>query len=334
MQLVFLLLLLPAAASGLRPFSPLRPTTIGNANNLAKERSFSRFSSNLERNSSPLSSAVSSLEEPRGGGATTKKSRFWTRSLCRELLAEAVGTFIIVQLGTGAVMSAIFTDSLVGLFQIAAVWIIAVTLAIACTASISGAHLNPAISLSLALWRPSPQFGWSKLLPYAAAQTVGAVVASATNYVLYKSQIAAFEAAHGIVRSSSSSIASAKAFGEYFGAPVTTLQAFLAEAVGTAILAGVVFALTHPQNKKEQGLLVAPLIGMTVGALISVLAPLSQAGFNPARDFGPRLVAYLAGWTGVAFRGCWVYIVAPLIGAPLGAVFVDKVLYQNGEKIG
>ena len=68
-------------------------------------------------------------------------------ALRRELLAELIGTFLIVQLGTGSVMSAIYTDSLVGLFQIASVWIIAVTVAICTTASISGAHLNPAISV-------------------------------------------------------------------------------------------------------------------------------------------------------------------------------------------
>jgi hypothetical protein len=69
------------------------------------------------------------------------------KNLLRELLGEVIGTFLIVQIGTGSVMSAIFTDSLVGLFQIASVWIIAVTIAISTTASISGAHLNPAVSV-------------------------------------------------------------------------------------------------------------------------------------------------------------------------------------------
>jgi Major intrinsic protein len=76
------------------------------------------------------------------------------KPLFRELLAEVIGTFLIVQIGTGSVMSAIFTDSLVGLFQIASVWIIAVTIAICTTASISGAHLNPAISVRLT-WKVS-----------------------------------------------------------------------------------------------------------------------------------------------------------------------------------
>jgi glycerol uptake facilitator protein len=74
---------------------------------------------------------------------------------------------------------------------------------------------------------------------------------------------------------------------------------------------------------------IPPIIGATVGALIAVLAPLTQAGFNPARDFGPRIVAYLAGWKTVAFQGWWVYVLGPLLGAPFGAAVADKVLYSE-----
>ena len=123
---------------------------------------------------------------------------------------------MIVGLGTGAVMSAIYTDSLVGLFQIASVWIIAVTLAISTTGGISGAHLNPAISVCFAWFRPSSLFGWSKVLPYFMAQLVGSVVASATNFLLYANKIRTFETLNSIVRGSTPSIASAKAFGQYF----------------------------------------------------------------------------------------------------------------------
>ena len=75
-------------------------------------------------------------------------------------------------------------------------------------------------------------------------------------------------------------------------------------------------------------MLIPPLIGTTVGALIAVLAPLTQAGFNPARDFGPRIVAYLAGWKAVAFQGWWVYVLGPIVGAIFGATIADKVLYK------
>ena len=97
----------------------------------------------------------------RGGDAAA--SPLVSKKLFREMLAELLGTFLIVFIGTGSVSSAIFTDSLVGLFQIASVWIIAVTIAICTTASISGAHLNPAISIAFAMIRPSKSFGWSKV---------------------------------------------------------------------------------------------------------------------------------------------------------------------------
>mmetsp|Transcript_22752 Transcript_22752/g.48118 ORF Transcript_22752/g.48118 Transcript_22752/m.48118 type:complete len:183 (+) Transcript_22752:521-1069(+) len=178
--------------------------------------------------------------------------------------------------------------------------------------------------------RPSKSFNWEKVLPYSVSQCLGAVLGSWLNFGVYGSSIAAFEAKNGIVRGAASGIASAKAFGEYFASPVTTLTAFLAESVGTAILAFVIFALTHPKNDTMKSGFVPPLIGLTVGGLIAVFAPLTQAGFNPARDFGPRIVAWFAGWKTVAFRSSWLYIVAPIVGAIVGAALADRVLYADG----
>jgi Major intrinsic protein len=160
----------------------------------------------------PLEDGNSSV---RGGAAQTKDT-FWTANLVRQLLAEAVGTFIIVQMGTASVMSAVFDNALVGLFQIASVWIIAVTLAIATTGPISGAHLNPAISISFSILRPSASFGAGKLLLYIISQFGGAITGSLVNLLIYHKKILQFEATHNIVRGTAGSIASAKAFGEYF----------------------------------------------------------------------------------------------------------------------
>jgi glycerol uptake facilitator protein len=101
--------------------------------------------------------------------------------------------------------------------------------------------------------------------------------------------------------------------------------AFLAEVVGTMLLALVVFAVTDPRNTAAPMANLAPVfIGLTVAVLISVIAPLTQACFNPARDFGPRVVAWAAGWGEVALPGPrspgWltVYILAPIAGAVAG----------------
>ena len=129
-------------------------------------------------------------------------------------MAELIGTYLILMLGSGSVMSAVFTGSLVGLFQIASCWIISVTVAIYCTSKISGAHLNPAITVALATFRG---FEWKKVVPYSLAQLTGAMLGSLTSYFMYASTIQAFESANGIIRSSvETGIISAKVFGEYF----------------------------------------------------------------------------------------------------------------------
>ena len=248
-------------------------------------------------------------------------------TLAREMIAEFIGTFMIVQIGCGTVCAAIFKSAQVGLWQIAVVWSIAVTLAISVTAAISGAHLNPAITVSLAMLRG---FGWGKVIPFIVAQLLGAVAGAGVNFALFREAIAGFEASNMIVRGSLESVQSAKAFGEYWSVS-SWGTAFFAEAYGTAVLAFVIFALTNPDNEttSKYPFLIPPLIGATVGALISVIADLTQAGFNPARDFGPRIIAVLAGWKGIAMKGWWLYVIAPLVGAPIGAWIADKVLYSK-----
>ena len=105
----------------------------------------------------------------------------------------------------------------------------------------------------------------------------------------------------------------------------------MVEAFGTAILVLMIFSLVDRHNAALPTKHLAPFfIGFTVAALISLFAPLTQAGWNPARDFGPRIVAYLAGWDAIAipgpWSGFWVYIVGPLIGGPIGAAVHEFIL--------
>lgn len=289
-------------------------------------------------NSHPVSSSSDRFTRLSGGAKAQAKSDAINGeglaekkppTLLKEMIAEFIGTFIIVQIGCGTVCSAIFKSAQTGLWQIAAVWSIAVTLAISTTAAISGAHLNPAITVALALLRG---FGWGKVLPFFVAQLGGAVAAAGVNMVLFQEAIASFEATNNIMRGTAASVQSASAFGEYWSV-ASWPAAFTAEAYGTAVLAFVIFALTNPKNETtaRYPFLVPPLIGATVGALISVIAPLTQAGFNPARDFGPRIVAFLCGWKSIAMQGWWVYVVAPVIGAVLGGFVAEKVLYSSED---
>ena len=222
----------------------------------------------------------------------------------------------------------------------------AVALAIYASAGLSGAHLNPAVSLAFAVFRRD-EFGFRRLPLYWTAQLAGAILAGLTSLAIFGPFIARFESDNGIIRGADGSQLSAMVFGEYFPNPaiygtgadaaalISPLGAAVVEGFGTAILTFVIFALT---DRRNAGLTAKPLtpllIGFTVAALISLFAPLTQAGWNPARDFGPRLIAYFAGWGEMAIpgprAGFWAYIIGPLIGAPLGAALHEMVAKRSG----
>ena len=264
-----------------------------------------------------------------------------TTRLRDALVAEVCGTFLLVLFGTGVVAAAVLTGAQVGLWQVAAVWGFGVTIAICATASVSGAHLNPAVTLAMTVFR-GDAFPRAWVLPYMGAQLAGGVLAGCMVLAVFSPFIDRFEREHQLVRGEQGSEASAMVFGEYFPNPaifgtdgaaralVSPLAAVGIEALGTGILMFMILALTDRRSGARPGALAPFFIGFTVAVLISLFAPLTQAGWNPARDFGPRLVAYLAGWGGVAIPGpaggFWVYIVGPLVGAPIGALLYDSLI--------
>ncbi len=253
-------------------------------------------------------------------------------------IGEVVGTYLLVVIGTGAVAASLVTGADVGLWQVAAIWGVGLSLAIYLTGALSGAHLNPAVTLAFALFRPQ-MFPPRRLLPYWGSQLAGAVLAGLTTLWVFGTRIADFEAAERLVRGEPGSELSAMIFGEYFPNPalfgtgeavralVSPGSAAIVEAFGTAVLAFVVFAVVDRKRRTGSAILNPLLIGLTLMVLIGVFAPLTQAGWNPARDFGPRIVAFFAGWGSTAIPGpsggFWVYVVGPLMGAPLGAFAYD-----------
>ncbi len=256
------------------------------------------------------------------------------------ILGELIGTFLLVFFGCGAVASAVTSGALVGLFQVAIVWGLAISMAIQLTCSLSGAHLNPAVTIAMALFTDFPK---SRVLPYIAVQLAGAFLASAVLYLVFAGAIRNFEQEHKITRGAPGSEASAKVFGEFFPNPGTQgltpetkatmpqASAFAAEVIGTAILLLVIFCVTDKKNAGMPPILVAPTIGLTVTLLICLLGPLTMACFNPARDLGPRLFSALIGWKNIPFTANgygWltVYIVAPISGAILGGLLYNRLL--------
>ena len=206
----------------------------------------------------------------------------------------------------------------------------------------SGAHINPAVTLALAVKRAFP---WPKVAPYMVAQVLGAFVGGALVYLVYHDAISSFEAAKHITRGTLGGAAdSTPTFSifatfpaPYFGSSL--VGPVIDQIVGTAFLLMFVLALTDERNQPPKSNLAPLLIGFAVAAIGMSFGANAGYAINPARDFGPRFFAWLAGWGQVAFPGAhgywWVPIVGPLIGGVLGAfvydLFVGDILRARGE---
>lgn len=260
-------------------------------------------------------------------------------------VGEFVGTFILVFFGCGSVATAVLTGAQVGIFQVAIVWGIGIATAIYLTSSLSGAHLNPAVTISLATWADFP---WRNVARYIAAQFLGAFAASIVLFVIYRGALLSYEAAHHVVRGAPGSEATAMIFGEFFPNPggkpftdevrltVSHPAAFFIEFVGTAILMLVILGVTNARNESRPQILTAASIGLTVTILISLLGPLTMAAFNPARDLAPRVFSSLAGWGMIPFTANgagWftVYVLAPVLGGLAGGAFYRWFLAPHYE---
>jgi glycerol uptake facilitator protein len=252
----------------------------------------------------------------------------------KEFIGETLGTFLLVLFGCGSVAVSVLFGAYNGILQIAMVWGVGVTLAIYLTRHLSCAHLNPAVSLSMVV---GGRMSVRKLPVYLIAQFVGAFLAGLVVYILFEPSISAYESTHHIIRGTAESVQTAKMFGEYYSAPgslavVSLPLAIGAEAFGTFLLVLMIFALTEGCNVGRPNNALAPLfIGLTVASVICLIAPLTQAGLNPARDFGPRMVAWATGWGDAAFPDrvagfFYVYILAPVFGGILASLFFVHVL--------
>ncbi|MDR2563187.1 MAG: aquaporin family protein [Prevotellaceae bacterium] len=247
----------------------------------------------------------------------------------KEFTGEVLGTFILTLFGCGSVAVAVLFGEYNSIFQIGFVWGVGVTLAIYLTRHLSNAHLNPAVTLAMVLGK---RMKTDKIPVYLTAQFLGAFLAGGAIYLLFGPSIEAYEQAHQIVRGSEASVITAKMFGEFYPNPggsavVSMPLAIATECFGAFLLVLAIFGLTEDANTGRPGNSITPLfIGLTVSSIIWLTAPLTQTGINPARDFGPRLFSWIAGWGDAAFpdnRGgfFWVYILAPIVGGGIAALF-------------
>ncbi|RNC29364.1 MAG: Glycerol uptake facilitator protein [Candidatus Dichloromethanomonas elyunquensis] len=252
----------------------------------------------------------------------------------REFAGELIGTFLLVLFGCGSVAVSVLFNSHQGLFQVGMVWGIGVSLAIYVTRHLSCAHLNPAVTLAMVT---SKRMVARKMPVYLIAQFLGAFLAGLILFLLFEPSILSFEKIHNIIRGSCDSIQTAKMFGEFYNQPesisvVSMPLAMAVEGFGTFLLVLMIFSLTEGCNLGRPHDNLTPIfIGLTVASIICLLAPLTQAGLNPARDLSPRMVAWIFGWGNAAFPDrtggfFFVYILAPIIGGQVAGFFFTKII--------
>ncbi|KDQ65633.1 MIP/aquaporin family protein [Streptomyces halstedii] len=245
--------------------------------------------------------------------------------LIGELSAEFVGTMILILFGCGVVAQVIAGGALTsppgGLGDhdsIAWAWGLGVTLGVYVAARLSGAHLNPAVTVALAAFRGFP---WSKVAPYALAQTAGAFVAALLVRWNYSEALAKADPGH--TDKTQIAFSTLPANGNP-ALPVHEWGAFRDQVIGTAILLLLIMAITDTLNTPPGANLGALIIGLVVVAIGMAWGTNAGYAINPARDFGPRLASFITGYSG-AWRDqygnlyFWVPIVGPLVGGLLGA---------------
>jgi glycerol uptake facilitator protein len=266
-----------------------------------------------------------------------------------ELMAEFLGTFVIIAFGDGVVAMAVAalpgsgrtatpTTIFVGAgdwLLIVFGWAFAVAFAIWVAGGVSGAHLNPAVTLGFAVRR---NFPWRKVVPYWFAQVFGAFVGAALVFWVYNPAIQAYNLAAHTPKSGGGALASYSIFAT-FPAPYfhgSVGGPLIDQIVGTAFLVLLVVAVIDARNTPVGANLGPLIIGFIVAAIGASFGANAGYAINPARDLGPRLFAWVAGWGKVALPGTytgtggfhfsnyfWIPIVGPLIGGVVGVIIYD-----------
>jgi glycerol uptake facilitator protein len=256
-----------------------------------------------------------------------------------ELLAEFLGTFTLIVFGVGVVAHFVLRNQVgdpapapntFGDFTtVNWAWGLGVVMGVYVAGGVSGAHINPAVTVSLALRRGFP---WAKVGPYIVAQFLGAFVAALLirwNFYEWFNQVDPGKtfATQGIYSTSP-------------GPGLSVLGGLRSEIIGTAVLVMLVLAITDARNTAPASNLAPFVIGLAVVAIGMSLGALSGYAINPARDFGPRLASWVTGWSTAMEAPSgdlyfWVPIVGPLIGGVVGAYvydfFIGNFLPQEGE---
>lgn len=265
------------------------------------------------------------------------------KSLWRKLVGEFLGCWIAGFFGLMIVAVCIICGG-VNLFELGMIFAMVIAFAVYLVASVSGAHLNPAVTFGFALFGGFPK---KHVIPYWIAQILGWFVGSVFMYMIVGGMISAYEATNGIVRGMPGSEITAMIFNCYAPHPIfaslskwgpevmPTWLAIVSEAFGTMLLVTMVFAFVDAKNNFKPNLpIFALVIGLVVGFIVVITSPQTMAAINPARDLGPRITTWLFGWGNIAFPGLpsgqggpwYIWTVGPLLGGAMGGAFWTKIV--------
>lgn len=267
----------------------------------------------------------------------------WRNTIWGELVSEFMGTFVLIAFGCGSVAMIVAALNESGRGGAAFIgpadwvlicfgWGLAVALGVYTAGGISGAHINPAVTLGFAV---GAGFPWKKVPGYMLAQLAGAFVGGLLIYINFAAAINAYEVAKNITRGTQDSIAGYSIFAT-FPAPYYSgyVGPFISEVIGTFFLVLGVFALVDTRNVAPLSNIGPLLIGLLVTAIGLSFGANTGFAINPARDLGPRIVAWIFGWGDVAIPGVygslhfyfWLPIIAPLVGGVIGALVYNFLI--------
>ncbi|MGW2821315.1 MIP/aquaporin family protein [Streptomyces sp. NPDC001443] len=288
-----------------------------------------------------------------------KPSRLRRREgLWGECLAEFLGTLVLIAFGCGVVAMTVAalpgsgrTSGPTTFFWGAGDWLLitwgwafAVVFGVYVAGGVSGAHLNPAVTLAFAVRR---KFAWVKVAPYMLSQLIGAFTGAALVYAVYHDAINTFDAAMKGPKTNGHTLASFSIFGT-FPAPYFhggIWGPLIDQIVGTAFLVMLIVAVIDLRNTAVKANLGPLIIGFVVAAIGMSYGANAGYAINPARDLGPRLFTWAAGWQDLAMPGTlagsfsnyfWIPIVGPLVGGVIGVLvydlFIGDVLHLRARE--
>jgi glycerol uptake facilitator protein len=243
-------------------------------------------------------------------------------SMLPELIAEFLGTMVLILFGDGVVAMVVLFGTGApgevvhgGFTNITIGWGLGVTMGCYIAGRISGAHLNPAVTIALAFYRDFP---WRKVGAYIGAQVLGAFIAAA---LVYWNYAPAFHAADPQLDHTAGVFTTFPAF------PEVPSAGLLDQTIGTALLVLLVLAIIDERNQPPGANLTPVLIGAVVVAIGMSFGGMHGYAINPARDFGPRLFTAVAGFKNNGLtdgpKVFWVPVVGPILGGILGAAAYD-----------